>query len=96
MKIKMKTILESFEQVKIEVIDKNDSPPVFGEDKLVISVSEDLLIGHQVATLGAADGDLPAGLAEAGGAEAASDLGTGKWPFYVQKMAFLAHRIATY
>lgn len=53
----MKTILESFGQVKIEVIDKNDSPPVFGEDKLVISVSEDLLIGHQVATLTASDLD---------------------------------------
>ena len=41
----------------MKVIDKNDSPPVFREDSAAIAVSEDLQIGHQVATLTATDLD---------------------------------------
>lgn len=43
--------------MRVKVIDRNDSPPVFREDNLVISVSEDLLIGQPIITLTATDLD---------------------------------------
>lgn len=43
--------------MRVKVIDRNDSPPVFREDNLVISVSEDLVIGQPIITLTATDLD---------------------------------------
>ena len=44
-------------QVRIKIIDKNDCPPVFRDDNLIISVSEDLTIGQSIAILTATDLD---------------------------------------
>lgn len=44
-------------QVKVNVLDKNDSPPVFQNTPLVYTVSEDLGAGHPVATIKATDPD---------------------------------------
>lgn len=44
-------------QVKLNVLDKNDSPPVFRDEPIVFTVSEDLSPGHTVGTLRATDPD---------------------------------------
>jgi protocadherin Fat 4 len=44
-------------QVRVKVIDRNDSPPVFRESNQIISVSEDLQIGQSITTLTATDLD---------------------------------------
>lgn len=44
-------------QVKITVLDRNDSPPEFRDQPLHFAVSEDLGAGHTVATLRANDPD---------------------------------------
>lgn len=44
-------------QVKVTVLDKNDSPPEFRDTPLRYSVSEDLGAGHTIATLHATDPD---------------------------------------
>lgn len=44
-------------QVKVNVLDKNDSPPQFPDTPLVFTVSEDLGAGHTVATIRATDPD---------------------------------------
>lgn len=44
-------------QVQVTVLDKNDSPPSFGESPLRFTVSEDMLAGRQIATLRASDPD---------------------------------------
>ena len=41
----------------MKIVDKNDSPPVFRNDNLVISVSEDLIIGQTITTVTATDLD---------------------------------------
>nr|CAG4640600.1 EOG090X0007 [Eulimnadia texana] len=47
----------SIAKVRVKVIDKNDSPPVFRDSNQVITVSEDLQIGQVVASLTATDLD---------------------------------------
>lgn len=49
--------LSVFLQVKVTVLDKNDSPPEFRDTPLRFSVSEDLGAGHTIATLHATDPD---------------------------------------
>lgn len=44
-------------QVKLNVLDKNDSPPVFRDEPIVFTVSEDLSPGHSVGTIRATDQD---------------------------------------
>ncbi|GLH01449.1 Fat-like cadherin-related tumor suppressor homolog [Gryllus bimaculatus] len=44
-------------QLHVAVLDRNDSPPSFRGAALVTAVSEDLPVGHAVATLGATDPD---------------------------------------
>lgn len=44
-------------QVRVSVLDRNDSPPSFHDTPLEYSVSEDLPIGQMVATLRATDPD---------------------------------------
>lgn len=44
-------------QVKLNVLDKNDSPPVFRDEPIVFTVSEDLSPGHSVGTIKATDPD---------------------------------------
>lgn len=44
-------------QVKVNVLDKNDSPPQFPDVLQVYTVSEDLGAGHVVATIRATDPD---------------------------------------
>lgn len=44
-------------QVKVTVLDKNDSPPVFRDTPLLFTVSEDLGVGHAIATVRASDPD---------------------------------------
>lgn len=44
-------------QVRITVLDKNDSPPSFKDTPLVFSISEDLGPGQPVATMKADDPD---------------------------------------
>lgn len=44
-------------QVKLNVLDKNDSPPVFRDEPIVFTVSEDLSPGHSVGTIRATDPD---------------------------------------
>lgn len=44
-------------QVKVNVMDKNDSPPKFFELPPAINVSEDLGAGHEIATIAAVDPD---------------------------------------
>lgn len=44
-------------QARVKIVDKNDSPPVFRDDNLVISVSEDLIIGQPITTVVATDLD---------------------------------------
>lgn len=46
-------------QVRIDVLDKNDSPPSFSEMPMEFSVSEDLPIGHVVTTVKVTDPDTP-------------------------------------
>lgn len=46
-----------FFQVKLNVLDKNDSPPVFRDEPIVFTVSEDLSPGHTVGTIRATDPD---------------------------------------
>lgn len=46
-------------QIRIKVLDKNDSPPSFQDMDLEYSVSEDLPAGQIVATLRATDPDTP-------------------------------------
>jgi hypothetical protein len=45
------------QQVRVKVLDKNDSPPTFRDLPLVFSVSEDLGPGQTVATIRATDPD---------------------------------------
>lgn len=47
----------SFLQVRVTVLDKNDSPPQFLDTPFVYNVSEDLQIGHTISTLRAHDPD---------------------------------------
>lgn len=44
-------------QVRVTVLDKNDSPPQFLDTPFAYNVSEDLEIGHTIATLRAHDPD---------------------------------------
>jgi protocadherin Fat 4 len=44
-------------QVKISVLDKNDSPPVFKDMATSLSVSEELAVGQTVTTIKAVDPD---------------------------------------
>lgn len=44
-------------QVKVTVLDKNDSPPEFRDTPLHFTVSEDLGAGHAIATIRATDPD---------------------------------------
>lgn len=44
-------------QIKVNVLDKNDSPPVFRDEPIVFTVSEDLSPGHSVGTIKATDPD---------------------------------------
>lgn len=44
-------------QVKVNVLDKNDSPPTFRDLPLMFTVSEDLGVGQSVATICATDPD---------------------------------------
>lgn len=44
-------------QVKLNVLDKNDSPPVVRDEPIVFTVSEDLSPGHSVGTIKAKDPD---------------------------------------
>lgn len=44
-------------QVRVKIIDRNDCPPVFRDDNLIVSVSEDLTIGQPIVTLTATDLD---------------------------------------
>lgn len=44
-------------QVKVNVLDKNDSPPVFRDTPILFTVSEDLGPGHSVGTIRATDPD---------------------------------------
>lgn len=44
-------------QVKVNILDKNDSPPTFRDLPLMFTVSEDLSIGQSVATIAATDPD---------------------------------------
>lgn len=44
-------------QVKLNVLDKNDSPPVFRDEPILFTVSEDLSPGHTVGTIKASDSD---------------------------------------
>ncbi|XP_060667097.1 LOW QUALITY PROTEIN: cadherin-related tumor suppressor [Drosophila nasuta] len=44
-------------KVKVNVLDKNDSPPKFLDTPLMYTVSEDLEIGHTIATIRATDPD---------------------------------------
>lgn len=44
-------------QVKVNVMDKNDSPPKFYQLPATINVSEDLGAGHAIATIRAVDPD---------------------------------------
>lgn len=44
-------------QVKVSVLDKNDSPPEFRDTPLRFTVSEDLGAGHAIATIRATDPD---------------------------------------
>lgn len=46
-----------FSQVRVTVLDKNDSPPQFLDTPFLYNVSEDLEIGHTIATLRAHDPD---------------------------------------
>lgn len=46
-----------FVQARVKIVDKNDSPPVFRDDNLIISVSEDLVIGQSITTVSATDLD---------------------------------------
>uniref|UniRef100_A0A1A9W0E8 Cadherin domain-containing protein n=1 Tax=Glossina brevipalpis TaxID=37001 RepID=A0A1A9W0E8_9MUSC len=43
--------------LKVTVLDKNDSPPVFRDTPLTFNVSEDLNAGHLIATIRASDPD---------------------------------------
>lgn len=43
--------------MRVSVLDKNDSPPSFGESPLRYTVSEDMLAGRRIATLRATDPD---------------------------------------
>lgn len=45
------------EQIRVNVLDKNDSPPKFQNLPLVFSVSEDLAVGQTVARITATDPD---------------------------------------
>jgi len=45
------------QQVRVTVLDRNDSPPSFHDAPLEFSISEDLPIGQMVATLRATDPD---------------------------------------
>ncbi|XP_037957800.1 cadherin-related tumor suppressor [Teleopsis dalmanni] len=45
------------ERVKVVVLDRNDSPPVFRDTPLSFNVSEDLGAGHNIATIRATDPD---------------------------------------
>lgn len=51
------TLYVSFLQVRVTVLDKNDSPPQFLDTPFVYNVSEDLQIGHTISTLRAHDPD---------------------------------------
>lgn len=54
----IKFFISSFPlQVKVNVLDKNDSPPTFRDLPLMFTVSEDLGIGQSVATISATDPD---------------------------------------
>lgn len=44
-------------QLKVMILDKNDSPPVFRDLPLSFNVSEDLTAGHLIATIRASDPD---------------------------------------
>lgn len=44
-------------QVQVTVLDKNDSPPKVLDTPLIYTVSEDLEIGHTIATIRATDPD---------------------------------------
>lgn len=55
--IKITNIWSFLFQVRITVLDKNDSPPSFKDTPLEYSVSEDLGAGQPVATLKAEDPD---------------------------------------
>lgn len=46
-------------QVMVTVLDKNDSPPSFGDSPLHYTVSEDMLAGRRIAILKATDPDTP-------------------------------------
>lgn len=46
-------------QIRIDVLDKNDSPPSFSETPTEFSVSEDLPVGHVVTTVKVTDPDSP-------------------------------------
>ena len=46
-------------QVMVTVLDKNDSPPSFGDSPLRFTVSEDMLAGRRIAVLMATDPDTP-------------------------------------
>lgn len=46
-------------QIRVKVLDKNDSPPSFRDMPHEFSVSEDLPVGHVVATIRATDPDTP-------------------------------------
>lgn len=48
-----------FFQVRVDILDKNDSPPSFNEMSTELSVSEDLPVGHVVTTVKATDPDTP-------------------------------------
>lgn len=43
--------------MRVKVIDRNDSPPVFRDINQIVSVSEDLQIGQSITTLTATDLD---------------------------------------
>lgn len=49
--------LTLFLQVRVNILDKNDSPPSFRNAQLEYSVSEDLPAGHVIATIRAVDPD---------------------------------------
>lgn len=44
-------------QVKVTVLDKNDSPPVFANEQITFEISEDLRPGHTIGIINATDPD---------------------------------------
>lgn len=55
--LRAKLFYSIFVQVQVTVLDKNDSPPKVLDTPLIYTVSEDLEIGHSIATIRATDPD---------------------------------------